>query len=120
MVSPINSALAGISAATKRLEVSADNIANQFSSNYVPKKVDQVSLSNGAIQSLVKPVNNPTVLVPDPDAPDAGADGFVRLPNVDIANELVNQAIAAYDYKANLKTIQIARKLDESLLDIFS
>ena len=120
MVSPINTALSGLSAASRRIAVSADNIANQFSKNYTPKQVDQVSLSGGAVQAIVKDVNPATIPVFNPLDPDADANGTVQLPNVDLANELVNQTIASYDFKANLQSIKAADNLQKSLLDILS
>ena len=120
MLSPINTALSGLAAANKRIAVSASNIANQFSKDYVPKRVDQVSLSAGAIQSLVRDVEPATVTIFDPSDPDAAPDGSVQFPNVDLANELVNQMIASYDFKANLKSIKVADNIQKSLLDVFS
>lgn len=131
MVSAINSALSGLAAASKRIEVSANNIANQFSTQsivdgqvtnnpYTPQRVDQISLSNGGIETKVKDVNPPTTPVYDPENPSADASGVVQLPNVDQAEQLIDQKIASYDYKANLKTIQVQDDLNKSLLDIIS
>jgi flagellar basal body rod protein FlgC len=120
MISPINSALSGLRAASTRIAVNADNIANQFSKNYTPKRVVQLSQENGGVQVEVKDVNPPKVTVFNPSDPDAGANGTVELPNVDVANELVDNIIASYDYKANLKSIKAADDIQKSLLDIFS
>jgi flagellar basal-body rod protein FlgC len=129
MVSAIGSALSGLAAAGKRLSVGANNIANQFSTRsridgvtvnqpYTPQRVHQVSLENGGVQTVVTDVNPPTTRVFDPQHVDADADGTVAYPNVDIATELVNQKLASYDFKANLKTIKIEDDMQKSLLDI--
>jgi flagellar basal body rod protein FlgC len=125
MVSAINTALSGLIAASTELNVSANNIANQFSTKtnnngqvtntpYVPQKVDQVTLSTGGVQAVVNNVNPPTVPTINPNNPN----GVSQLPNVDTAQELVNQQIASESYQANLKTIQIANQTLQSLLDI--
>jgi len=120
MLSPISSALSGLNAASNRIAASADNIANQFSKNYTPKAITQVSLGNGGIQSQVRNVEPPTTTIFNPSDPDANADGSVQLPNVDVANELVNITVASYDFKANLKTIKVADNMQKYLLDILT
>lgn len=120
MISPISSALSGLNAASNRIAVSADNIANQFSKNYTPKTVLQVSVGNGGVRSEVRDVEPPTTTIFNPSDPDADANGGVQLPNVDLATELVNMSIASYDYKANLKSIKIADNMQKYLLDILT
>ena len=125
MMSPINTDLSGLNAASKRLEVSAHNIANQFSTQsvingktsdtpYTPQRVDQISLSSGGVLAKASHVNPATTTVSD------GQGGTTQQPNVDPANELIQQNIAAYDFKANLKTIQTQDNVLKSLLDIVS
>ena len=125
MVSAINTAVSGLAAAGKRLEVSANNIANQFSTKsqingvtvdqpYVAQQVDQVSLTNGGVEAITHDVNPASVTIVDPN----GQGATEQVPNVNTDQELVNQNIAAYDYKANLKTIKVQDNLDKSLLDI--
>lgn len=125
MASSFDISLSGINAASKRLEVSANNIANQFSTKtlkngeasdkpYTPQRVDQVSLSTGGVQAQANNVNPPTVTAPD-------AQGNpTQQPNVDQAEQLVQQNIASYDFKANLKSIQVQSDIMKSLLDIKS
>ena len=128
MVSAIDSAVSGLAAAGKILEISAQNIANQSSTKtqvngktinapYVPQKVDTVTLSDGAVKAQVSNVNPATVTVP---SNNPQSNGTQQVPNVDQAQELVNQQIAANTYKANLKTIKVQENLDKSLLDITS
>jgi len=40
------------------------------------------------------------------------------MPNVDLAQEVAQQKIATYDFKANLKVLEAQKKMDDSLLDI--
>jgi flagellar basal-body rod protein FlgC len=127
MVSPVDSALSGIRAASTRLAVAANNIANKDSTKtnengqvtdtpYVPKRVDLVSLSNAGVKAQVRDVTPSSVTTPDPDAPG----GTQERPNVDLAKELIEIKMASYDFKANIKTLKVQDNLEKSLLDIVS
>lgn len=131
MVNAINSALSGLKAASKRIAVSAQNIANQHSTKtvvngqvsntpYIAQRVDQVSLSGGGVQVIARDVNPPSATVFDPDNPDADANGAVAVPNVSLEDEAINQKLASTAYKANLNVIKVQDTLDQSLLDILS
>jgi flagellar basal-body rod protein FlgC len=54
----------------------------------------------------------------EPSHPDADADGFVAVPNVDEAEEMVNMLGAARAYQANLTAISLIRDLVQRALDI--
>jgi flagellar basal-body rod protein FlgC len=54
----------------------------------------------------------------EPGHPDADADGFVSLPNVDASNEMVDMIGAARAYQANLAAIGIIRDLIAKALDL--
>jgi flagellar basal-body rod protein FlgC len=54
----------------------------------------------------------------EPSHPDADADGFVAMPNVDEAEEMVNMLGAARAYQANLTAISLVRDLIQRALDI--
>ena len=131
MSSTIDAALSGLAAASKRVEVSASNIANQQSTatsingvttnkSYIPQDVVQISLGAGGVRAETRDTPKPTINYYDPSSAQTDGTGFVATPNVDVAKELVNQQIASYDYKANLKAIKIASSLEQNLLDIMS
>ncbi len=131
MSTAIGSALSGLSAASKRIEVASSNLANQSSTStqiggvttnkpYIPKDVVQVSLGAGGIRSDIRDVSTPTVKYYDPESPQADSEGLIETPNVDQAEELVKMQIASYDYKANLKSIKIADRMAQNLLDMLS
>lgn len=127
MVSAINTALSGLSAATRRLEVSANNIANQNSTQtntngevsntpFTPQRVDLVSLSNSGVIAQVRNQEPATTQVPNAES----ETGLIEVPNVDVARELVEVKLASYDYKANIKVIKTQNELEQNLLDILS
>jgi flagellar hook protein FlgE len=111
MVSPIGTALSGIAAASKRLAVSSENIANQSTADYAVKRARQVSRADGSVDVSVEQ---------GPRNTSFAGDESLTLPAVDVANELVNMTIASYDIKANIKSIQMNDKMQKSLLDILS
>ncbi len=116
MSTAIGSALSGLAAAARRVEVSSSNIANQSSTAtqvngvttnqpYIPKDVVQISLGAGGVRADVRDAEVPSVKYYDPESNQADEQGFVSAPNVDTAEELVKMQIASYDYKANLKSM---------------
>lgn len=54
----------------------------------------------------------------EPSHPDANADGYVSLPNVDSAEEMVDMLSAARAYQANLTAIGLIRDLVQRALEI--
>lgn len=54
----------------------------------------------------------------EPSHPDADAEGFVELPNVDAAEEMVDMLSAARAYQANLSAIGLIRDLVQRSLDL--
>ena len=125
-------ASSGLAAASLRLQVSADNVANASSTGplpdaanaadfphaYVPQRVVQVDVAGGGTAATVGTVSPSYVPQYDPTAPFADQNGQVAAPNVDLANEAVQQAIARYEFAANAKVLQVGSELLKSLLDI--
>ncbi|MFC0240800.1 flagellar basal body rod protein FlgC [Rhodopseudomonas telluris] len=126
-------AVSGLNAATRRLEVSASNVANQQSTGalpgpngtvpagaqqaYKPLQVNQTATPGGGTQTSVTASSPATVPVSDPQASFANADGLVAAPNVDLAQELIGQMVAKYSYTANLATLKADRDMSKALLD---
>ena len=54
----------------------------------------------------------------EPSHPDADADGFVSLPNVDAAEEMVDMLSAARAYQANLTAVGLIRDCVARALEI--
>jgi flagellar basal-body rod protein FlgC len=54
----------------------------------------------------------------EPSHPDADADGFVSLPNVDTPQEMVDMLGAARAYQANLAAIGMIRELVAKALEL--
>jgi len=54
----------------------------------------------------------------EPSHPDADAEGFVALPNVDAADEMVDMLSATRAYQANLTAIGLIRDLVQRSLEL--
>ncbi|MFN8548502.1 MAG: flagellar basal body rod protein FlgC [Candidatus Eisenbacteria bacterium] len=54
----------------------------------------------------------------DPGHPDADENGMVRMPNVDLAQEMVTLLAASRAYEANVAALQTARKMAEGALSL--
>jgi flagellar basal-body rod protein FlgC len=54
----------------------------------------------------------------EPSHPDADADGFVSVPNVDMQDEMVDMIGAARAYQANLNAITLIRDTVHKALDL--
>ena len=60
----------------------------------------------------------PPQLVYDPSHPDARADGYVEMPNVNVLKEMVDMMSATRSYEANTTTIKSAKRMALKALDI--
>jgi flagellar basal-body rod protein FlgC len=134
MSSILSIAASGLAAASQRLQVSAQNVANassdgplpsasaavqaQFPQAYVAQQVNQVATAGGGTQAVVSDVQPGTVTAYNPNAPYADANGNVAAPNVDYANEAVQQMLANYQYAANAGVIRVASQMLATLFDI--
>ena len=132
MIAGFSASLSGLMAQSKRVAVSADNIANMTSRGlrkdgpaeqpgaYAPKQVQDVTTAGGGVRAEVRPVTPPSVEIYAPGNPDADANGVTAIPNVNLAEELVTQIQAQRAYEANAKAIKTQDELTDSLLDIKS
>ena len=62
--------------------------------------------------------NTPGPLVFDPSHPDANEDGFVRMPNVNIVEEMINMISATRSYEANITAINNTKAMLSRTLEI--
>jgi flagellar basal-body rod protein FlgC len=54
----------------------------------------------------------------EPSHPDADAEGYVALPNVDPAEEMVDMLSATRAYQANLTAVTLIRELVQRALEL--
>lgn len=60
----------------------------------------------------------PFKLVYNPEHPDADQDGYVRLPNVDLAKEMVDLMSATRSYDANVTVLNATKSMFVKALEI--
>lgn len=57
-------------------------------------------------------------IVHDPSHPDADAEGYVEMPDIEIVTEMVDMIAATRAYEANTVAISSAKKMAENALEI--
>ena len=135
----------GLSAERLRMDVTAENLANAQTTRgpnggpYQRKEVvlqtaqpngfaSQLAAATGSVQGGQTPggvqavgiVADPTApkQVYDPGHPDANAEGYVEMPNVNSVTEMVDLISASRGYEANVTAMQTAKQMFSKTLDI--
>ncbi len=126
---PLKVAATGLEAQKIRINVIASNLANVNSTRtpeggpYRRKDVlfttyiyDQIS-QGVDVQRIVEDQRPPRIVF-DPSHPDADKDGYVRYPNVNPMEEMVNMISASRAYEANLTMINSYKEMFLRTLDL--
>lgn len=112
-----------MAAQSRRLNVSASNMANADSvagPDGQPYRARQVVFEvdangghdvGGVKVSNVVESSAPDRLVYEPGNPMADEQGYVRMPNVNVMNEMVNTISASRSYQANVEVMNSAKSL---------
>ncbi len=141
----LNISATGLTAQRLRMDVISDNIANVnttrtpeggpyrrkiilFSEIKKDEPDDFISvfekLRSDELEGGVKVVGitedkeTPLKKVYDPNHPDAGPDGYVSYPNINIVSEMVDMISAARAYEANLQVVGTFRNMSIRAIDI--
>lgn len=137
-MSAIGSALSGLQASMVRLTVTASNIANANTTGpiagasaatpsgggssgqvYQALTTQQSETPGGGTAAKAVPVAPSFIPTYDPGSIHADPSGMVAAPNVDVADQLVEQRTAMIAYEANLKVMQTANRMNETSLEIW-
>jgi flagellar basal-body rod protein FlgC len=131
----------GLKAEMQKLRVASANIANVHTTRtpeggpYMPRKVElseapvfghtlrqawnNPDYLNGVEVSAVQPVTGVEPrLVYDPHHPDAGPDGMVAYPPIDIPLEMVDVLSASRAYEANVSALEAGKHMMDKALEI--
>lgn len=130
MIGAISTAISGLLASGKRVEASANNIANaQSAGSLDPNSPDQPYRAQTTVQTAngdgggVSAYNiNKTPGIVNayaPDSPFANAQGEIGVPDVDLGSDIVNLKIAEITYKANISVLKTASEMSDSLNKLF-
>lgn len=117
-----------------RIDVIAANIANQNTTRtpggggpYRPRRVifkeilDMTpggNLGRGVQVERIEILNRDPRLIYQPDHPDADANGYVAMPDIDIAAEMVDLISATRSYEANVTVLNATKTIYLRALEI--
>ncbi len=141
----INISGSGLSAERLRMDVTAENLANAQSTRgadgqpYRRKEVVLREAGGGGFDGALSAAMGgnapgapaggvevvaiaedqaPNRMVYDPGHPDADADGYVSLPNVDPVTEMVDLIAASRAYEANVTAMQASKQMFTKTLEL--
>lgn len=133
LISGVDITSGALTAQKVRLDIVAQNIANAQTTRTPeggPYKRKIISFENELVKRaggaslqtvMVSGITNdktPGQAVYNPQHPDAGPDGTVQMPNVNLAFEMVDLITASRAYEANLSVVKNARGLAMKALEI--
>jgi flagellar basal-body rod protein FlgC len=87
-----------------------------FSAN--PLEPTPIADGRGVEVSEIVPDMSPFKTVYDPGHPDADANGYVLMPNIDVAVEMVDLVSATRSYEANIASINATKQILRKALEI--
>jgi flagellar basal-body rod protein FlgC len=135
-ISAADISASGLAAERVRMQVIANNIANAHTTRtdeggpfrrqqvmfapQVNQLLSGTSQSDGAGVRVVGMQADMSELptMYEPGHPDANPEGFVELPNVSVATEMVDMMSASRSYEANLQALRSLRSMVERSLEL--
>lgn len=135
LIAGIDISAGALNATKTRLDIVAQNIANAQTTrtpnggayqrkivSFDTELIRRVTAGGPALQSVkVGTISNdhtPGQQVFNPQHPDAGSDGLVTMPNVNLSFEMVDLITASRAYEANLSVVKNARQMAMRALEI--
>jgi flagellar basal-body rod protein FlgC len=77
-----------------------------------------VAVADGSGRVTVMEDGSAGRMVYDPGHPDADANGYVKMPNVDLSTEMVDLMLARRMHEANVTVFQAAKAMLRRAIDI--
>ncbi len=114
MIKGVGPALTALQAFGKKLEVTANNVANVNTEDFKKSRVLLQEVSPSGVTASVSRVDAPGAPLPF----EEGNSGALETSNVDLGEEMVNLLTTRRAFEVNLKTVQTGDELLGSLLDI--
>lgn len=125
--SSVDIAVSGLKAQALRMNVIATNIANASTSRTAGgepyRRQDVVVHSTGGIQGVTiarvaKDTKTDFKQLLQPGHPDADANGYVKMPNIDLPVEMMNMVTATRAYQANTAVLKRYQDSVETTLEL--
>ncbi|MDA8138866.1 MAG: flagellar basal body protein [Desulfobacteraceae bacterium] len=115
MISPVSSALSAISAYQKRMDVTADNVANIETDRFKKSRVNMEEGENGGVKTSIQRIDTPGMTK---EVMRGTSLDETESSNVDLAEELTDMMTTKAGYTANAKTLKTQNEMLGNLFDI--
>ncbi|MBF0187299.1 MAG: flagellar basal body rod protein FlgC [Magnetococcales bacterium] len=79
---------------------------------------DEAAGATGVAVDRIRVDPNPPRMQYDPSHPDANADGYVAMPNIDVVTEMVNMMSASRAYESNVSVLNASKAMALKALEI--
>lgn len=125
-MSSIDISASGLSAQRLRLNIIANNLANVETTRTTEggpykrlRAVFEVAENGEGVKvGEVSPDPRPFHVVYQPGHPDADAQGYVRMPNVNSVEEMVDLVSATRSYEANVTALNASKSMTRKAMEI--
>lgn len=124
---PIDIAISGMRAQNKQMEVITSNVTNIHTtdggSGEPYRRVEAIfkteddDIGGVSLDKIVKDTSD-FYRILKPGHPDADENGYVMMPNVDLATEMINLNAATRAYQANVAILKRYVKMVETTLEL--
>ncbi|WP_138751593.1 flagellar basal body rod protein FlgC [Paenibacillus sinopodophylli] len=101
----------------KRKMVVMEPLQQSFSS-VLSQQMSGSSNLQGVKVTRIKEDQSPNKLIYNPTHPDADANGYVNMPNVDVTKEMVDMIAATRSYEANVTALNATKSMFVKALEI--
>jgi flagellar basal-body rod protein FlgC len=124
---PVDIAISGMRAQDKNMEVISSNVANArtldagkgqpYRRLETVMKTQKDGIGGVVVDRIVRDMRD-FKKVFDPGNPNADANGYMRMPNVNLPMEMMNLTLAARTYQANAAVLKRYQKMVEAALEL--
>lgn len=128
MFGSLDIAISGLKAYGKQMEVISSNVANARTTDAGDgqpyRRIEAVfkTQKDGAggveISDLMEDSSDFQKILGTPGDPRADADGYITMPNVNMANEVINLNLASRAYQANAAILKRYQKMVSTSLEL--
>ena len=124
---PIDIAISGLQAQSRQIEVISSNVANARTTDTgkgepyrrleAMFKTEGDGIGGVSIDEIVPDMSDFQKVL-DPGNPNADAQGYVMMPNVNLPTEMINLTIATRSYQANAAVLKRYQRMVETTLEL--
>jgi flagellar basal-body rod protein FlgC len=131
LISALKISASGLEAQSMRVRVISENLANAQSTGSTPgsdpfrrktitfgEELDRMSGATVVDVKSIQTDQSPFSLEFDPGNPAANAEGYVKMPNVNLILEMADMREANRSYESNLQVVKQAREMISMTIDL--